>query len=75
MLRLEDAGSAVIVEGTCAVIVPDDDFAAQLSHDSKVKYGYGPDPATYRSGVWSLRPERVLAWQQFPRDATRFVFG
>jgi nitroimidazol reductase NimA-like FMN-containing flavoprotein (pyridoxamine 5'-phosphate oxidase superfamily) len=74
-LHLEDAMQAVIVEGTCEVIEADEDLAQRLSDLSRAKYGYGPEPAVYRNGVWCLQPVRVLAWEQFPADATRFVFG
>ncbi|HWT22528.1 MAG TPA: pyridoxamine 5'-phosphate oxidase family protein [Solirubrobacteraceae bacterium] len=76
VVHLGDADHAVIVEGRCEMIVPDARLARRLSERSKAKYGYGPDPASYAdAGVWRLRPERVLAWRRFPRDATRFVFG
>ena len=76
VLHLEDALSAVIVEGVCEELFADGALAAQLSEHSKTKYGYGPDPASYASsGVWCLRPQRVLSWGRFPRDATRFVFA
>jgi hypothetical protein len=76
VLHLEDAGSAVIVEGVCEQLFPDGQLARRLSELSKSKYGYGPDPASYaKTGIWRLRPERVLSWERFPRDATRFVFG
>ena len=33
------------------------------------------DPASYLTGgAWMLQPRRVLAWINFPTDATRFVF-
>jgi nitroimidazol reductase NimA-like FMN-containing flavoprotein (pyridoxamine 5'-phosphate oxidase superfamily) len=74
-LHLEDAASAVIVEGTCEWLFPDAELAAGLAQASREKFGYAPEPSSYsRSGVWCLRPARVLSWQQFPRDATRFVF-
>src|SRR5918998_5904457 len=47
-LHLEDATSAVIVEGGCEVIRADDALARRLSELSKAKYGYGPPPATYK---------------------------
>lgn len=75
VLHLEDAVSAVIVEGTCDEVFPEDDLAAELAEQSKTKYGYGPDPSSYaQSGIWRLSPERAVAWTQFPRDATRFLF-
>jgi nitroimidazol reductase NimA-like FMN-containing flavoprotein (pyridoxamine 5'-phosphate oxidase superfamily) len=75
VLHLEDAERAVIVEGVCEEIFPEGPLAARLAQLSRSKYGYGPDPSSYReTGVWRLRPERVLSWQRFPRDATRFSF-
>ena len=65
----------MIVDGVCEWLFPQRELAAALSERSKAKYGYGPDPKTYEdNGVWCLRPRRALSWQQFPRDATRFVF-
>jgi nitroimidazol reductase NimA-like FMN-containing flavoprotein (pyridoxamine 5'-phosphate oxidase superfamily) len=76
VVHLEESEHAVIVEGHCKEIEPDDRLARRLSELSKSKYGYGPDPASYTTaGIWRLRPARVLSWQRFPRDATRFVFG
>jgi hypothetical protein len=75
VVHLDDSEHAVIVEGRCEEIVPDERLARRLSELSKSKYGYGPDPANYATtGVWRLRPDRVISWQRFPRDATRFVF-
>jgi nitroimidazol reductase NimA-like FMN-containing flavoprotein (pyridoxamine 5'-phosphate oxidase superfamily) len=76
VLHLEDALQAVIVEGECDEVFPDASLARRLSELSKSKYGFGPDPESYtRNGVWCLRPVRVLSWERFPRDATRFVFA
>ena len=56
-------------------LFPDGGLASELAERLKAKYGYGTDPAGYtKTGVWRLSPDRVLAWTQFPRDATRFVF-
>jgi nitroimidazol reductase NimA-like FMN-containing flavoprotein (pyridoxamine 5'-phosphate oxidase superfamily) len=75
VVHLDDSERAVIVEGHCEEIVPDERLAGRLSELSKSKYGYGPDPASYATtGVWRLRPDRVISWQRFPRDATRLVF-
>jgi nitroimidazol reductase NimA-like FMN-containing flavoprotein (pyridoxamine 5'-phosphate oxidase superfamily) len=75
-MHLEDATWAIIVEGACEELVPDEGLAAELSERSRAKYGYGPDPASYQaSGSWRLRPATVLAWSRFPEDATRFAFG
>jgi nitroimidazol reductase NimA-like FMN-containing flavoprotein (pyridoxamine 5'-phosphate oxidase superfamily) len=74
VLHLEDGTSAVIVEGTCEVIQADDALAQRLHESSKAKYGYAPPPSVYANGVWRLTPARALSWEQYPRDATRFVF-
>lgn len=75
VLHLEEADRAVIVEGACEIVMPDDDFAQRLSELSGAKYGFGPPPSVYKTGVWRLSPRRVLAWEQYPSDATRFVFA
>ena len=74
-MHLEDGESAVIVEGTCAVVQPPQETAERLSEASQVKYGFGPPPSTYLGGVWELSPARVLAWTDLPTDATRFLFS
>jgi nitroimidazol reductase NimA-like FMN-containing flavoprotein (pyridoxamine 5'-phosphate oxidase superfamily) len=72
-LHLEDAIAAVIVEGTAELIAPSRDDAERLAAASKSKYGWGSIDS-YLSGVWLLRPTRVLAWNALNRDATRFNF-
>jgi len=74
VLHLEDGTSAVIVEGECAVVQAGPELAQTLHERSKAKYGFAPPPSVYASGVWRLRPVRVLSWEQYPRDATRFLF-
>ena len=73
-LHLEDAGSAVIVEGTCELITPSRETAEELVAVSNTKYGFAPPVSAYLSGVWSLSPVRVLAWTDLTVDATRFLF-
>ena len=75
VLHLEDGQAAVIVHGVAAVHVPDDDGAQQLADTAVAKYGYGQPASTYREGVWRLAPVKVLAWNDLPRDATRFRFN
>lgn len=74
-MHLEDATTAVIVEGVCDFVRADDATAGQLAEKSRSKYGYGPPPEVYRAGVWRLRPSRVLSWTDLTADATRFTFG
>jgi nitroimidazol reductase NimA-like FMN-containing flavoprotein (pyridoxamine 5'-phosphate oxidase superfamily) len=73
-LHLEDAASAVIVEGTCEVTVPSPAAADDLAAAMKRKYGYGPPAEVYLTGVWVLSPAKVLAWTDLTVDATRFRF-
>ena len=73
-LHLEDGGSAVIVEGTCAIEVPSREGAERLVATSTRKYGYAPPIEAYLSGVWALSPARVMAWTDLTVDATRFLF-
>jgi hypothetical protein len=76
VIHLEDADRAVIVEGVCEWLHPQPELARRLAAMSQEKYGYAPDSAGYTDqGLWRLRPERVLGWELFPRDATRFVFA
>ena len=73
-VHLDDSEAAIIVEGTCAVEVPDRDGAEALVATSKEKYGYAPPVDAYLSGVWTLAPAKALAWTDLTADATRFVF-
>ena len=73
-VHTEDAMAPVIVEGVAQLITASADQAEKLAAGSRAKYGYG-DSAVYRSPVWRVTPQRVLAWTKFPTDATRFVFS
>jgi hypothetical protein len=44
VVHLDDSEHAVIVEGRCEEIVPDERLARRLSELAKSKYGYGPRP-------------------------------
>ena len=73
--HLEDGRRAVIVEGRAEPIVPSPEQARGLAELSRSKYGFAPPPDAYAAGIWRLSPVRVLAWNDFPHDATRFRFG
>ncbi len=73
-LHLDDAVSAVIVDGRCEMEKPSAEGARGLVAASEAKYGYAPPVDAYLGGVWALRPGRVLAWTELHVDATRFVF-
>ena len=74
VLHLPDPVAAVILEGTCEIVVPDAAGVDRLEQASKNKYGYAPPPGAYASGVWCLRPAKVMAWTALPADVTRFRF-
>jgi Pyridoxamine 5'-phosphate oxidase len=75
--HIGDGTVAVIVEGIVAHERPDRTTAEALAHATMRKYPqYGsiaPD-GYVKDGAWVLRPKRVIAWTEFPADATRFVF-
>jgi nitroimidazol reductase NimA-like FMN-containing flavoprotein (pyridoxamine 5'-phosphate oxidase superfamily) len=73
-MHLEDPMQAVIVEGAAEWVKPSPEEATRLTELSKEKYGYAMDPEAYAKGVWAMRPRRALAWNEFPRDCTRFLF-
>lgn len=73
-LHLDDAVAAVIVEGSCAIVTPSQEWAEHLAASSKAKYGYGPPASVYLGGVWALAPAKVMAWSDLSVDPTRFVF-
>jgi nitroimidazol reductase NimA-like FMN-containing flavoprotein (pyridoxamine 5'-phosphate oxidase superfamily) len=74
VMHLEETMQAVIVEGRAEWVTPPAEDAKRLVEANKKKYGYPTSPSQYARGVWSLKPRRVLAWNSFPTDATRFLF-
>lgn len=74
VMHLSDPVHVVIVEGTVDTVTTDERTAAELVAASRAKYGYAP-PASAYARVQRLTPARVLAWKQFPTDATRFDFN
>jgi hypothetical protein len=72
----EGASELMILRGEARELKsPPRSLTASLSKASADKYGYAPKPEDYeRDGVYVFRPEVVLAWKQFPKDATRWQF-
>ena len=68
----------VVVEGTAAREDLPRDLLERLcaAHAKYPQYGPPPDPDTWEhaGGVLVLRPQRVLAWTDYPKDCTRFTF-
>lgn len=74
-IHLEDGMDVVILHGVALEERVDRATAIRLAEDSAKKYGYGMPPEQYEAiGVHVFRPRMVLAWKQFPKDATRFQF-
>ena len=73
-IHLEDGRRAVIVEGRARLTTPSSEQAGALAALSKSKYGFAAPVEAYRAKIWRLSTTRVLAWNNFPDDATRFRF-
>jgi nitroimidazol reductase NimA-like FMN-containing flavoprotein (pyridoxamine 5'-phosphate oxidase superfamily) len=74
-IHLESASDVIILHGDAQELrSPDRALSTRLAKASKEKYGYGPSPEDYEQtpGVWVFRPRKVLAWRNFPKDATRW---
>jgi hypothetical protein len=74
-IHLEDSTQAIIVEGQARLTTPSLAQAHALAALSKSKYGFAAPVETCMAEIWLLSPTRVLAWTNFPTDATRFRFG
>ncbi len=76
-IHLENAMDVVILQGEAIELREiDKALAERLAAESKKKYGYAPPPEAYTGGggIFIVRPRKVLAWKQFPKDATRWHF-
>jgi hypothetical protein len=82
VLHLEDGSAATILEGTSgAATPPAPELAAAISAEFIRKYeehGYAPGPDSWSGehagGLSRFVPAKALAWQEFPKDVTRFRF-
>lgn len=75
-MHLPHPWEVVIVQGTVSTAGIDDEQAARLATTFAEKYPeYGPPNAELWRDGHVLIPRKVLAWSDYPRDATRFVFG
>ena len=75
-INLGNALDVVILHGDAQELhAPDSALVTRMIEASKKKYGYGPRPEDIgKGGVYVFRPRMVLAWKQFPKDATRWRF-
>jgi nitroimidazol reductase NimA-like FMN-containing flavoprotein (pyridoxamine 5'-phosphate oxidase superfamily) len=75
-VHLESTTALLILRGEAKPLeTPAKELTVTLSKASKEKYGYAPSPKHYaEGGVYVFRAQVVLAWKQFPKDATRWQF-
>jgi hypothetical protein len=81
-LALEDGRRAVVLEGRSDPARADPDGLGRRLAEAFTKYhdhGYAPQPDAWADeaggGLRVFRPRIALAWIDFPKDATRFVFS
>jgi len=76
-VHLESGSDVVILQGEAQPMTnPGQELIAQLIELSGEKYGYKPKPEDYEApGTYIFSPRVVLAWKQFPKDATRWRFA
>ena len=76
-VHLESGSDVIILHGDAQELrAPDRALVTRLIEISEKKYGYAPKPEDYDKtpGTYVFRPRWVLAWKQFPKDATRWNF-
>ena len=75
-IHLENAMNVIILHGDAHELrAPDRPLALRLAESSLKKDGWGPKPEDFAAGgTYVFRPRVVLAWKQFPKDATRWQF-
>jgi hypothetical protein len=81
-LHLEDGRQAVIVEGrSVAAAPPGLELGSRLAAEIGAKYGtsgYEPKPDAWEGpnagGLRVFKPDKAMAWFDFPTDMTRFRF-
>jgi nitroimidazol reductase NimA-like FMN-containing flavoprotein (pyridoxamine 5'-phosphate oxidase superfamily) len=69
-VHLDDGTRVVIAEGTAERLTEAGDprlRAIDDAYEAKYEMRHGPP-------IWLLRPDAVIAWNEFPTDATRFRF-
>jgi hypothetical protein len=72
-VHLDSAVEVVILHGDAHLRKPDHALAVRLAEASTQKCGYAPKPEDYETGgVPVFHPRVVIAWKQFPKDATRW---
>jgi nitroimidazol reductase NimA-like FMN-containing flavoprotein (pyridoxamine 5'-phosphate oxidase superfamily) len=77
-VHLESGSEVVIVEGQALPKRPERSLAERLAAEYARKYanqGYSPEPDQWdQGGLYEVDPQIVLAWGEFPKSVTRWVF-
>jgi hypothetical protein len=76
VVHLESGNDVVIVQGKARDMRGvDRELAAELAAASAAKYGQAANPEDWgQEGVYVVEPQVVIAWLNFPKDATRWRF-
>lgn len=75
-MHLPDPWDVVIVEGAVETIRTEPDQAQHLADAFYAKYPeYGKPDVKLYAETHALVPAKVLAWSEFPKNTTRFVFN
>ncbi|MBK8901943.1 MAG: pyridoxamine 5'-phosphate oxidase family protein [Anaerolineaceae bacterium] len=76
-IHLESGTESVILHGDAlALTAVEHTLAVRLAEASKQKYGYSQRPEEYEANpgnIFAFHPQVVFAWNQFPKDVTRFT--
>jgi Pyridoxamine 5'-phosphate oxidase len=77
-LNLESGSQAIIMEGISGPAgKPSPEFGRKLSEAYKKykEFGYAPGPNSWdEGGLYVFTPRQCLAWSNFTKDPTKFVF-
>ena len=72
VMHLESGDEVVIIEGTAEILTEetiDPELAVRIDAEYEKKYDM-----KHGLPVWRLKPSKVLAWHEYPKSATRFIF-
>jgi hypothetical protein len=72
VVHVERGDLAVIVEGTAKILTDlDPALFARLADSFAARYNYRPESG---AGMYAVRPQKVMAWDEFPASATKWTF-
>lgn len=79
VITVERGNDAIMLEGQALRAYELDAAVTHRLLQGYAKYikshGFQADPANWADGgIWRVRPRKVLAWSNFPKDATRWTF-